>query len=294
MAEKLKLPFAFTDVDIEDGWLEKSYEEGDGVCGVVAAYRLNRLRKSIREAGLDTVYGGLAGEFYKNSMINQDFPFFGGAPDYNKFYKMKIAAWQFPQEISGEKIRESISDMEPAVMEALRRGYRFDGLKKPEVYLSMGWRLLQARGITLSNALHRWQTAVSPLMERNSMELVYRENPRKLELHRFSRGEVSAYCPELKDFPTDRGLNCSDQKSDIRRDFFRNYAYLAKVAARRTLRRSAVVGRQDISSKALTEDPAYKEALTVAMDMGIISNKAENIPFQLAERIAVAGRLFSP
>lgn len=106
----------FSDAPEGDAWLQEAIRQADGMAGVCGAYRLAKQSGGLAARGIALKFGGGAGELYKNSFLNQDFPFYGGKPDWKRFLRFKVITYDFPDGICGGQTEEAIRQTpEPAV-----------------------------------------------------------------------------------------------------------------------------------------------------------------------------------
>jgi len=235
------------------------------------------------------LFGGMSGEFYKNSFINQDFPFYWGREYFDHFYRMKIATQDFPQALCGELIRQPMADMKKMVMTEL---IAQKGKNKAQTYLNMGWKIIQCRAITVSNSLQFYYEAVNPLMERDALALIYHQNPYRLELQRFQRKEVSRYYPAIKGIRTDRGLTCDDSVTAMLTEIPANYMFLGKIAFERLFNRGTDGTQQAGPAGMFTDSSEYASALKVVKGLEIIPQDMATLPLLVASRVMTLGLLF--
>jgi len=292
IAEKLKLTLLFVDEHPDDEkWISTAFEASDGVCGTFRRYRLYKKSKQLETAGFDMTFEGVAGELYKNSFINQDIPFYGGKADLRKFYKLKVARYAFPDNLCGEAIKEPLNHMEKTILGKI---ICYNGPSKYKTYNSIGYYLLQQRLLTLSNSAEKYCLRYSPLMERDCVALSYVVNPYKLEMQAFQRNEISKYCSEIVDIPTDRGLSCSNRRSAVIFDSLKHYKYLLNIAFRRIYRRKEVLERKmDMIYTLGLDSKEYEETVSYCKYLKIIPDtvRKEDIPPAISDRIVTVGLL---
>jgi len=202
---------------------EKAFVFADGQRDLAARYRLTRMWMTLEEMGYQVCFGGAAGEMYKNSFLNQDFPFYYGKPNYGRFIKMKVLTGRIPQAISGSGLPGQL-DAAIAIIgpeRAKRRGY-----------FRLGAKILMDR-YTGANNLTGSLGGIAPLAEPRVQMEAFHTNPYRLEMHAFARKHVSRCAPSLVSIKTDRGLSCKSGMPAILRDACQNYIRLAGYALRR-------------------------------------------------------------
>lgn len=272
-----------------DAWLDEALDAADGLGGGCGNYRLYRQAKALGECGVTLNLGGGAGEIYKNSFINQDFPFYGGKPNWERFLRMKVITYDFPMALCGERLRPEMSEVPGRVLTWLRRDA---GKNKAVSYLESGYRLLQCRAITTSNMANRWCSSYAPLLERNVAAWAWHQKPGSLEMQRFQRREVSRNCPALKDVETDRGLTCNDQKRGA--EFMKSFSFLVKIGLERIFRHRRRMPQGPSIFTQSHETEQFRRALAVCRKLGILAEDAPEsaIPDAVADRLLTIGSLF--
>ena len=277
-----------------DDYLEDAFFAGDATTGLCARYTLPLMRKEVALGGINALYGGFCGELYKNSFLNQDFPFYSRASSVNidKFYRMKVASSDYPQYLCGEKIKRSIERIPYNIKEHLNTFVSQDKVKS---YFDMGFWMMKQRGVSISNAANFITTTISPLLERDCLSVPYHMPPYGLELQGFARNDITAYAPEIASVKTDRGLTCLSSVPHKCLDIFANYAFLLKFALSRISARKKVFSGSNsnyLLARAVASDK-FNDALRLCASNKIIPDKImlDNIPLIMADRIFTLGFL---
>lgn len=250
------------------------------------------LQKSLMlaELGFELEFGGVAGELYKNSFINQDFPFYGGQPDYNKFYRYKVdTAGPVPVALTGPALADKMDALSRGELELIAGARAYT--PKARAYNELGYKIMQCRAATVTNSASRFYALANPLLERGCAALVRDKSPYSLEMQAFQRGEIVKFCPGIMDIKTDRGNSCNPAR--MRRDFLNNYAFLARVAFKR-LRRGRALPPAEPAAGDMRESAEYASAIAACKRAGILPGaleaKAVSLPY--AARLIVTGSLF--
>ena len=267
-----------------ENWIDEAIEASDGMTGTCGTYRLYKKARALRTAGITVECGGVAGEMYKNSFINQDYPFYVGTARWSHFQKYKVDTYAFPESICGENIMTFMKELPRFTAEFLSA---HKGNNKANAYLAAGYHILQYRiaGLSCMNSHH--YIPYNPLIERNVAALAFQKNPYKLEMQSYQREQVSNFCPQLKDIPTDRCLTCNaDRKVQ---EQLKSMAFLIKVAMERVFRRNLVNGRIDPCFEAAIASPQYYSAIERCKLLGILSPDASNLPLTIADRVLTLG-----
>ena len=269
-----------------DSWVDEAIRAADGMAGVCGTYRLYKKARCLHEKGILLECGGGAGELYKNSFINQDFPVYGGKPNWDKFLRMKVATYDFPLGLCGDRIRKEMQQLPENTAQWLKS---HQGNTKAEAYLCAGYEIMQNRGMAINAMNNRWYTAYSPLMERRVVASSFHVNPWRLEMQAFQREQVSRCWPSIKGIRTDRGLTCDADKKT--QEFVKSMLFLVRVALRRIFRRGRVVGRVDSCFEQGLSSPQFYAALDRCKELEILAPdvKAEQIPRSIADQLFALG-----
>lgn len=270
-------------------WLRDSLHEVNGSAGACGAYRLIRQFQELETRGITLQFGGVAGEFYKNSFINQDYPRYGGKPDWERFLKFKVITYDFPKTICGPALLPEVEKI-PDTLLCMARKHQ--GSTKASAYLSAGYRILQARGGTLSMTENRHVVTCSPLVERCVAAPMFRADPYKLEMQAYQRKQVTTFCPQIKDVPTDRNLTCDSSKQTA--EWMKSMAYLIRVAMRRIFHRKQVSARIDVCFEQGLHSHEFYQAVEQCKSMGVLSSevKPDSLPLGIADRVLTVGNVF--
>lgn len=261
-----KIGSSITVIEVDKDYSDIKPEMMAELSGVVEPFDKYRLLKKARflmKNKLSIECGGVAGEMYKNSFINQDFPIYKGKPNWQKFYKYKVAAWNFPKNICGENIKDHIEGIEEYVIKNIANSSK----TKQAVYFEAGYFMLQCRFAPISIIQSKYYIPYNPLLERVVAAYPLNENPYRMENQGFQRFQVSKYYPEIKDIETDRGLSL-DYKNRSK-DSLKSMLFLMKIYISRLLyrNRQADVQKNDGIWKSKKE---CIEALDVCKNYGIL------------------------
>ena len=267
-------------------WLQESQQYADGSLGICGFYRLIKQDKTLSDIGVTLKFDGVAGELYKNSFLNQDFPFYGGAPNWKKFVKFKLVTFDFPNGLCAGETAQALEQMKELMY---RRFSQYIGETKAQAYLLAGYDIMRYRLAPISNMENQFHVAYSPLMERSVAASVLRTPPFSLEMQAWQRRQVTQYFPLLKDIRTDRGLTCNTKRMGAER--MKSTLFLVNVALRRIFSRKQVSGRIDACLEDGLSSETYRNAVKRCVQLGILSPnvEAEKIPLSIADRILTIG-----
>lgn len=273
----------------KDFW--DSFFDGDGLRDCVSLYRLFCMRRYMASNAYDVYFGGVCGELYKNSFLNQDFPCYFGKANINKLYKMKIAPSDFPASVFGLNIQPCLPEIERKVVQRLPINA---SMKKHKQYFLIGEWVLEHRAYSTSNTT-AGAVPFMALSEPACKALVYNTNPYRLELCGFGRNEVSRYAPSIAKIRTDRNLTCSSRRLDMACDVIRNYTFLFRIWYQRKFERSSTKNRNmAIGKYAPIVQQKYNVALSRCKEHGVISNTVsiDALPARLRGNVLTLGTLF--
>ena len=270
-------------------WLSATLIETDGQAGACGAYRLLSQFQTLEKQNVTLQFGGGAGEFYKNSFLNQDYPNYSGRPNWKRFLKYKVITYDFPENLCGPKLCDEVKRVPEFLLSVIEKK---QGKTKASAYLNAGYRILQARLQTLSMMENRHVVTCNPLIERCVAAPMFRTDPYKLEMQSYQRGQVTRFCPQIKDIPTDRGLTCNSNRR--RAEWLQSAVFLARVAFGRIFRRKKVSGRIDPCFEQGLCSPQYNEAVEQCKRLGILSEtiSPSDLPRSIADRILTVGNFF--
>lgn len=276
-----------------DDWIKDAFIASDGMVGTFGRYRLLEHAKMLKQLGFTVEFGGVGGESFKNSFINQDAPFYrGNHPDFQKFYNLKISANDFPNNLIGNKIKPYIKNMQNWIHDLLYAQI-IERDSKYHIYNQMGYFLLQNRVVSLSNYTNGLINTIQPLIERDGVAIAYNTNPHKLEMQRYMRNEISIFCPTLKNIPTDRGLTCNSDS--MMKETLKNYIFLVQVGLRRVFMRKTVLSSSKQRS-IVAEQKYLHNVIDICKNFNIDifpdSISIDNIPYKYADRLATISAVF--
>lgn len=212
---------------------EDLIKAGDGVYPFFGRFRLFSKGVFLKGEKADLDINGAGGEFYKNSYLNQDFPFyFGKKINLERFYKLKINPTKLKEELFTSKIKISLKEMKKRVLSDITSDINLTE-KKHISYFKIGLKVMRYRMITISNSSNAYCDLITPLLESGVLDIAKNKKPWSLELNLFHREETSKANKKLSKVKTDRGLSLSNEIWSIVKDVFINYTFLFKVALER-------------------------------------------------------------
>lgn len=285
----LNLSIISDDIEEKD-WLSQCVEAADGQEGICEIYRLNKLARYLHNQGIELQFGGVNGEMYKNSFINQDFPVYFGRPRWERFFKYKVGTYDLDLSMFTKRMQEEFIKVPSEITEWLKT---HKGNNKAEAYLNAGYEIMQARCNHVINMIEKHTTIYNPLMERKMVAYAYGKNPYRLEMQSFQRHEVSTYCKDIKNIKTDRELTCNEDRKGV--EFIKSNLFLIKVALKRLLFRSKIDIRIDKCYESGHKDKYFNMALDNTKKLGIIIPNYDTgkIPAGLADRLFMIGLFFN-
>lgn len=275
-----------TDEPETANWIDSAIRAADGLTGVCGIYRLYKKAARLQKEGIVLECGGGGGEFYKNSSINLDYPFYGGQPRWNHFMRIKSILFDLPLSILGQntvEIAESMKERELRYLSA------YTGGTKARSYLSAYYDILQEGGSASWCMNSRFYIPYVPLMERNVTALAFHMNPYKMNGLAFHRDQISRFCPEIKDIKTDHALTLDSKRRHI--ESLKLLQYWADAGIRMTLRRNRTDVRVDACFHEGLSSPQYDAALNRCKTLGIIAPDITDLPMGIADRVFAVGTM---
>ena len=284
-----KLYVISDDAAESDDWINKAITAADGMTEICGSYRLYKKARHVAEQRISVEYGGLAGELYKNSFINQDFPFYHGRPRWERFLRYKVATYDFPLTLCGNSLLEEMSHLPQNTIKWLSQ---FDKKDKVSAYLNAGYRIMQCRGSGLNAMNSQWYIPYNPLLERHVAALALRKAPYSLEGQAYQREQVSRFCPQIKKIRTDRGLTCNS--NTIALEYCKSLLFLLSIAANRILKRKNISARTDKCFSDVLSSPQFFNALQRCRELKILAPEitVDQIPQKIADRLFTVGSMF--
>lgn len=270
----------------EPGWIDEAIQAADGTTGVCGLYRLYKKARFLQEKGLVLECGGLGGEFYKNSFINLDYPFYGGKPNWNRFLRIKsLLTDPNPALFAGETAAEvaKVQEKELAYLKT------YTGKTKANAYLSAYRDILGEGSIPGGLMSSRYYIPYLPMFERNVIAMAYHTNPREMNGWAIHREQVSRLCPEIKDIKTDHGMTL-----DIDQMKMENLAllkYWTKAGLSMVTNRKNPKFRIDTCFEEGLSSPQYRAALERCKELGIIAPEVNDLPMAIADRVFALGTI---
>jgi len=286
IAKRLNKPILHIPDDPEPGWIDEAVQAADGMTGVCGLYRLNKKARRLREEGLILECGGSGGEFYKNSFINLDYPFYGGKPNWKRFLRIKsILTDPDPSLFAGETAAEvaNVQEKELAYLKS------YTGKTKANAYLSAYYDILREGASPASCMNSLYYIPYIPMWERNVTAMAYRTDPRKMDGWAIHREQVSRLCPELKDIKTDHGMTLDIDRR--RAEDLALLKYWAKAGLRMVTHRKQNKTRIDTCFQEGLSSPQYRAALERCKALGIIAPQVEKLPAGIADRVFALGTI---
>lgn len=286
IAQLLDRELLYVSDDPEPGWIEDAIREADGMVGVCGNYRLSKKARVLEERGLLLECGGVGGEFYKNSFINLDFPFYRGKPNWKRFLQIKSMLSDPHEEyFAGETLAEIKRSAEREL--AYLRAYT--GRTKANAYLSAYHDILNEGGSPTACMNSRHYIPYVPLYERNVLAYAYHADPYQMDGWAFHRREVSRLCPEIKGIPTDHGMTLDIDRKRV--ETLTLWKYWVKAGIRILTHHRQATGRIDACFAEGLSSPQYREALQRCKDLGILAPEVQELPAAIADRVFALGSI---
>lgn len=264
----------------EDGWLEQAILACDGMTGVCSGWRLEQKSMRLRERGILLDIGGGGGEFYKNSHINLDFPFYGGKANWERWMGIKSILKAPPHGIWSPELERELEQLPQRELEYLKCQ---PGKSKHQQYLTAYYNVL--REAKFANP--RSVVSYAPFFERNVVAMAYHLSPYEMDCFAIHREQISELCPQLKDIKTNSGLTMDPKRKNIERLILLKYygKSVMKIMKTRQKDTTAIseVYRQGLNST------RYQDALDRCRAAGVLRAGAEPQSLTVADRLFAIG-----
>ncbi len=298
IADHLGLKLSIYDPnDKEPDWIKKGFDFCNGVYDVVLSYRHLRKAQLSLQQGSSFEFGGVGGEFYKNSYCR---PF-----RFRRIFRKTTAdsilrntigralvgkGWYGDRVIAVE--RRVYDNLLGIMSKHMEKGF----LRNYNVFATL---MLRGGFCNISGNILPYCTKIDPLMDRNLIASVCWRNPLSLSMARWQRNEIHKYCPALSRIETDEGLTCStNQKALLLESLkkLRSYVQLGlgrvKRVVFRTPRRERSCWDKDYIEA--RESLEYENSVRVCKKLGIISTDVapESLPLHQVGFILMFGMFF--
>ena len=286
IAARLNRPILHVPDDPEPGWIDGAVQAADGMTGVCGIYRLHKKALRLEQEGYVLELGGLGGEFYKNSAINLDYPFYGGKPNWKRFLRIKSMLASQPLAAFAGKTAEEAAKCPEKELAYLKR---YAGKQKLDAYLSAYYDILQEGSSPAVCANTRRYIQYNPMFERNVTAMAYHTNPHKMDGWAIHREQVSRLCPEIKDIRTDHGMTLDIGRK--RAESLTVLKYWGKAGLRIVTHRGRGTSRVDACFQEGLTLPQYRAALARCKELGIIAPDVADLPAGIADRVFALGTI---
>lgn len=287
----LKLEY-FSDKPESIDWIKETKLNLAGRTGICGTYRLLKQARGLAQNGVKIKTGGVAGEMYKNSFINQDFPKYWGKPNWDKFLKYKVITYLFPEKLLGNCTEDYGRNMNLHLVDVLNMNEDINNIDKVSGYLNVGYKIMQRRVNAISNMENEYLISYNPLLERKVAAIAYNYSPFKLEMQSWQRSMVSKFAPSIMNIETDRGLTCNYKRRCS--EFFKSIIFLGKIFINRTFNRNKSSGRIDDCFEEGLTSTDYYNAVEKCKELKLINSdiNANDIPKVIADRVFSIGVFF--
>lgn len=286
IAEHLNKPILHIPDDPEPGWIDEAIQAADGVTGVCGIYRLNKKARCLQKDGYVLELGGLGGEFYKNSAINLDYPFYGGRPNWKRFLRIKSMLADPPLQIFAGAAAEEVAKCPKRELAYLES---YTGKRKADAYLSAYYDILQEGGFASVGANSRHFVPYSPMFERNVAAMAYHTPPHKMDGCAIHREQISRLYPELKDIRTDIGITLDIDRIKVESLIVLKHWGEAGLRIMKNRKRGNT--RIDACFQEGLSSPQYRAALERCKELGILAPDVIDLPMRIADQVFALGTI---
>lgn len=300
LAETLKLPLTIiSPEEKETNWIERGICFTDGGYDAVLSYRHFQKAQYVKSRGYVFEFGGVGGEFYKNSFCH---PFRSGFPrknDVEYFYRNIIENNVLTTVWCGEKLLKAAERNRKAIKKIV--GLSVEETSLLSVSNRIGYELLRSASGAITNGYSKYCIKIDPLMDRNLVAAVSQKSFMGLFMHIWQRKEIAKYCPELSNLETDQGYTCSLNVFAVFLEQMKRVRfYISRVIARTRRKlglnyKKAEAHYWDFDYKQARQTAEWRHSVAYCKKIGILKNGIEDemIPMAQTGNILLVGVIFS-
>jgi len=190
----------------EQGWLDKGLWMTDGMYDAVLSYRHYRKALWSKNKKLICEFGGVGGEFYKNTYCKPFRWLLCGKKDA-VFLKKKLLSFSRPGSWCGEKLNAAFVSGEKKLSEIAETGN--DEKSVLSRCNRIGFFRLSAVTGSITGGYAPVCFKIDPLMDRRLIGSASRESSFRHFMHMWQRRQIARDCAALSDLPTDQRYSCS-------------------------------------------------------------------------------------
>ena len=298
IAQTLDLPLTLVSFqDREAGWLEKGFFFFDGMQDAVLSYRHLKKARHVKEKGYAFEFGGVGGEFYKNSFC---LPFRQGHIRNKEKHLRQILSGSGDSRRAcfGDALRAARPETDTFVDTLIRKGLQEKSLLAACNHV--GFEFLKSISGSVTNSYAAVCCKIDPLMDRRLIAAVSHKRPQRLAMHIWQRRTISAYAPALSDIPTDQGYSCSVNSWKLLKERWKKLRfYASRVTARLRQKlglryQSSIQHYWDNDYAVARESDCWKQALKRCEELGVLRKDVQEkeIPLNKTGIILQIGFLF--
>lgn len=300
ISKTTKLPIDIIDPSHrETDWLQKGSTMADGNADAVLCYRHYLKAKAAEAAGFRYEFGGVGGEFYKNSFCNPiRNRLYGKTISDEMLYKAFFDKARTVPVWFGEKLSIK-NDTEKDKLMALAHKANIGGLLCK--YNSAGFLSLKKSFVTITNGYSSYAAKIDPLVDRDVIAGVCGNPVMRQSMQRWQRKEIHNSWPQLSDIPTDQGLSCSLKPLKLLREEFIMLNRYISLAINRIKRYMGLKNRRTSADYwgsdyyEAMQTATYLDAVDSCKKIGLIANDIDPMKLPLAEcgSIITIGTVFN-
>ena len=299
VADALRLPLTIKDPSKKSqDWIQEAFVFSDGIYDTVLSYRHYQKGLWAYENGFRYEFGGVGGEFYKNTycqMFRQRL--LGKKVTAELLYQALIGYAIHCPSWAGPELMKAYDETKDVVMPIIEE--RMEKGLLPSCN-RIGLRILQGKYCSITNNIAEFCVKIDPLMERDVIAAVNNISPLKLAMGVWQRREIKRFCPKLSNIKTDQGYSCSMNFFKLTKERFqRLFFVLGRIVLRiRRLLRLPYVDRcenywnNDYIEASKTNE--YEESIEICKKLGLINDKLtkDDIPLASVGNILQIGMFF--
>lgn len=299
VADALRLPLTIKDPSKKSqDWIQEAFLFSDGIYDTVLSYRHYQKGLWAYENGFRYEFGGVGGEFYKNTycqMFRQRL--LGKKVTAELLYQALIGYAIHCPSWAGPELMKAYDETKDVVMPIIEE--RMEKGLLPSCN-RIGLRILQGKYCSITNNIAEFCVKIDPLMERDVIAAVNNISPLKLAMGVWQRREIKRFCPKLSNIKTDQGYSCSMNFFKLTKERFQRLFFVfGRIALRiRRLLRLPCVDRcenywnNDYIEASKTNE--YEESIEICKKLGLIKDEAtkDDIPLASVGNILQIGMFF--
>lgn len=242
----------------------------DGMNDLFKHYRTLPHHQSRRDRGIELVISGIGGEFLKENMWVQDFPFYARKKaNIRRFLRMRMLQIKCKSSYFAGEFRAINDTFENGVVDKLGR-YRMDTNTKTYDSIYYHFRMKTVASTFIASTNHLFG-CYSPFLEYDLVRCGFHLKRRVRFFNRYHRELITRLNPQVARIPTaEGGISASAETLEMLKD-------IGKYIRNRCRRVTKVVGRKLLSKTYLQESPEHPELFRKMRTLGVTEEAVERL-----------------